>query len=104
MENEISRYEEIIEDINSMTNNLKDIKNNFSIVHKRIIEDLKKSKIDKVILRGGELSIKTHITKSNILKKDIEEIISKYNLNEDIVETIWRNRVYKEIESLKYFK
>jgi hypothetical protein len=47
--------------------------------------------------------MKTHITKSNIVKKDIEDIISSYDLmGQDIVETIWKNRVYKEIESVKY--
>jgi hypothetical protein len=99
----IERYEEIIEDIKETTEDIKEIKIRFSIINKQIIYKLNECKIDKIILRGGELSIKKQITKSNILKKDIEEIISKYNLNEkDIVETIWKNRVYKETESLKY--
>jgi predicted metalloenzyme YecM len=98
------RYEDIIEDIKEMSGEVKEIQNRFSIINKRIMDKLKESKIDKIILRGGELSMKKQITKSNILKKDIEEIISKYNLNgKDIVERIWKNRVYKETESLKYF-
>lgn len=96
-------YEDLIYDIKSMTEKLKEIQNRFRIVNKRIIDELRDSKIDKVVLRGGELIMKTHITKSNIVKKDIEDIISSYDLmGQDIVETIWKNRVYKEIESVKY--
>jgi hypothetical protein len=95
---DFDRYEEIIDKIIDISDNIKETKNRFSLVNKRIIESLNECGIDKVILRGGDIRMKRQTTLSNISKKDLIES----NLSKESIERVWSNRVYKETESIKY--